>query len=515
MDIRDYLRIARVYWKFIVALTLTGLLLGAGVSAVVRPTYTSEIQLFVAIQSSGSATDLAQGNTFSQARVQSYVKTVGSPIVLQPAIESLGLSVTSDQLAKKVRATTDANTVLINISVVDSSPVQAQAIAQAVGSSLIKAVDSLEKPRSGGSSPVGLSIIKPATTPSTPSAPNTVLYILLGAVTGLILGIGGALLRSALDNRVKGEPDLRVVTDSPLLGGISYDPDAVKKPLLTQAAPHSPRAESFRQLRTNLQFANVSGLAKTIVITSSLPGEGKSTTATNLAISLSQAGQTVCLIDADLRRPMIGEYLGLERNAGLTTALVGAADVNDLLQQWGSGNLFVLTSGRIPPNPSELLGSPEMIDLIHSLEQAFDTVIVDAPPLLPVTDAAVLAQHVGGVVMVVRSQKLKQQDLAKALKSLHMVGGNLLGVVLNGLPAKGPDAYSYGYYTRRGDAPLDSGKQRKRTSGVGDEITAVDGKWLDSSVETEPVQAHTRAATTYPSPLVAKANVGSQSPEQE
>lgn len=450
MDIRDYVRIARVHWKFIVALTLMGLLLGAGASVLIKPTYTSETQLFVAIQSSGTVQELQQGNTFSQARVQSYVKTVGSPIVLQPAIDSLGLDVTSDQLATRVRATTDANTVLITISAVDGSPVQAQAIAQAVGDSLIKAVESLEKPKSGGSSAVGLSIIKPATAPSTPSAPNTPLYLLLGTVIGLGLGAGGAVLRSALDNRVTGEADLRVVTDSPLLGGISFDQDAVKKPLLTQASPQSPRAESFRQLRTNLQFANVSGQAKTIVITSSLPGEGKSTTATNLAISLSQAGQTVCLIDADLRRPMVGEYLGLERNAGLTTALVGAAEVNDLLQQWGSDSLYVLTSGKIPPNPSELLGSAEMSDLIRRLEQVFDAVIIDAPPLLPVTDAAVLAQHVGGIVMVVRSQKLKKQDLAKSLNALHMVGGNLLGVVLNGLPAKGPDSYSYGYYRQDG-----------------------------------------------------------------
>lgn len=413
---------------------------------IVKPTYTSELQLFVAIQGSGTVQELQQGNTFTQARVQSYVKTVDSPIVLQPAIDSLGLNVTSDQLATKVLATTDLNTVLINISVDDSSPVQAQAIAQAVGNSLIKAVESLEKPKSGGSSAVGLSIIKPATAPSAPSAPNTPVYLLLGTFIGLGLGAGGAIVRSVLDNRIKGEADLRAVTDAPLLGGISFDQDAVKKPLLTQTPPQSPRAESFRQLRTNLQFANVSGQAKTIVITSSLPGEGKSTTATNLAISLSQAGQSVCLIDADLRRPMVGEYLGLERNAGLTTALVGLADVNDLLQQWGSDRLYVLTSGRIPPNPSELLGSAAMSDLIRRLEQAFDAVIIDAPPLLPVTDSAVLAQHVGGIVMVARSQMLKQQDLAKSLNALDLVGGNLLGIVLNGLPAKGPDSYSYGYY---------------------------------------------------------------------
>ncbi|MDQ0922304.1 capsular exopolysaccharide synthesis family protein [Pseudarthrobacter sp. W1I19] len=498
MDIRDYVRIARGHWIFIAALTLTGLLLGAGAAVAIKPTYTSELQLFVAIQSSGTVQELQQGNTFTQARVQSYVKTVGSPIVLQPAIETLGLNVTPDQLAAKVRATTDLNTVLINISVSDSSPVQAQAITQAVGNSLIRAVELLEKPKSGGSSPVALSIIKPATTPSAPSAPNTPLYLLLGTVIGFAVGAGGAILRSLLDNRVNGETDLRRVTEAPVLGRISFDQEAMKNPLLTQTSPQSPRAESFRQLRTNLQFANISGRAKTMVITSSLPGEGKSTTATNLAISLAQAGQTVCLIDADLRRPMVGEYLGLERSAGLTTALVGSADVDDLLQQWGDGNLYVLTSGRIPPNPSELLGSAEMSELINRLEQVFDAVIIDAPPLLPVTDSAVLAQHVGGIVMVVRSQKLKQHDLEKALSALQMVEANLLGVVLNGLPAKGPDSYTYGYYSQDTQPDAAIPETRYRTSGSQHALLPDSDYSPEATLSAEMEQGPSRPATNFP-----------------
>lgn len=456
LDLHDYLRILSRNWILIVASTLACLLVGGAMSVLAKPTYTAETQLFVAIQGSGSVQELQQGNTFSQARVQSYVKTVKSPIVLQPVVDTLGLPGTPDELADKVSANTDLNTVLINISVDDNSPVQAAAIAQAVADSLIKAVDSLEKPKTGGTSPVSLSIIKPAAAPPAPSAPNTRLNLLLGIFVGLALGVGVAILRETLDNRIRGEADLRRVTDAPLLGGISFDPDAAKTPLLTQAAPQSPRAESFRQLRTNLQFANVSGQAKTVLVTSSLPGEGKSTTATNLAIALAQAGQTVCLVDADLRRPMVNEYLGLDRNAGLTTALVGAADVNEVFQPWGEDNLYVLTSGQIPPNPSELLGSQEMASLIARLEQAFDTVIIDAPPLLPVTDAAVLSQHVGGVVIVVGSQKLRVQDLQKSLSALQLVGSNILGVILNRLPNKGPDAYSYSYYSHHEEPPKKS-----------------------------------------------------------
>ncbi|WP_374113288.1 polysaccharide biosynthesis tyrosine autokinase [Pseudarthrobacter sulfonivorans] len=442
------MRILRRNWMLVIVTALAGLLVGGLASVLTKPTYTAETQLFVAIQSSGTVQELQQGNNFSQARVQSYVKTVNSPVVLQPAIDALGLNVTAQELASRVQATTELNTVLINITVTDFSPVQSAAIAQAVSNSLIQAVDELEKPKAGGTSPVRLSIIKPATAPVTPSGPNTKVNLLVAGLSGLILGVGAALLRATLDSRVRGEADLRTVTDASLLGAIAFHQDAVKKPLLTQAEAQSPRAESFRQLRTNLQFANIAGRAKTVLITSSLPGEGKSTTATNLAIALAQNGQSVCLIDADLRRPMVNEYLGLDRGAGLTTALLGEIHVDDLLQPWGGDNLFVLTTGQIPPNPSELLGSEEMRHLIERLEQAFDTVIIDAPPILPVTDAAVLSQHVGGVVVVVGTQKVKKNELARSLEALELVGAKVLGVVLNRLPARGPDAYSYGYYTQ-------------------------------------------------------------------
>ncbi|WP_314214300.1 polysaccharide biosynthesis tyrosine autokinase [Pseudarthrobacter equi] len=461
MDLREYIRILRRNWITIVAATLAGLLVGGAASMLPKPTYTAETQLFVAIQGSGSIQELQQGNTFSQARVQSYVKTVDSPVVLQPALDSLGINEDAEAVSARVKASTDPNTVLINISASDNSPVQAAALAQAIAESLIKTVDVLEKPKTGGTSPVSLSIIKPAKAPSTPTTPNTKLNLALGLILGVVAGMCVAILRTTLDSRIRGEADLRKVTAAAMLGGISFDQEATKYPLLTQVPPQSPRAESFRQLRTNLQFANVSGHAKTVLLTSSLPGEGKSTTATNLAIALAQAGQSVCLIDADLRRPMIGEYLGLERNAGLTTALVGAADVDDLLQPWGDDALFVLTSGQIPPNPSELLGSSEMRRLVDRLEGAFDTVIIDAPPLLPVTDAAVLAQHVGGVVVVVGSQRTKQQDLEKSLGALEMVEAKLLGIVMNRLPAKGPDAYAYTYYGSDASKSAQPGKRSR------------------------------------------------------
>ncbi|CCQ45014.1 tyrosine-kinase YwqD domain protein [Pseudarthrobacter siccitolerans] len=446
MELSDYLRVLRRNWITIVACTLLGLIVAGAVSLALKPTYTAQTKLFVAIQSSGSVAELQQGNTFSQARVQSYVETVGTPVVLQPAIEKLGLNITPAELSGKIEASADFNTVIISIAAVDTSPVQAAAIAQAVSDSLVSAIEKLEGSLENGPSPVKLSVITPATAPSAPSAPNSQMNLAFGLISGLIVGVGIAVLRSTMDTKVRGEADLRRVTEVPILGGISYDVDAAKKPLLTQAPTQSPRAESFRQIRTNLQFAHVSHESKAVLVTSSLPGEGKTTTATNIAIAMAEAGQSVLLIDADLRRPRVDDYLGLDRNVGLTTALIGAADVNDLLQPWGEQSLYVLTSGQIPPNPSELLGSAAMASLIGRLEQAFDAVIIDAPPLLPVTDAAVLAQQVGGVVVVVGASRVSAQDLQKSMAALKMIEANVLGAVLNLLPAKGPDSYAYSYY---------------------------------------------------------------------
>lgn len=483
LEPKDYLALMRRSWLLISTLALLGLLGGGAAALLVKPTYESETQLFVAIQNSGSVQELQQGNTFSQARVQSYVKTVTTPAVLQPVIDSLGLSESPLQLANRVKATSDLNTVLISIAVEDSSPVQAAAIAQATGTSLIKVVDSLERSDKTSESPVKLSVVTPAVAPTLATSPNTKLSLGLGLLGGLVIGLGAAVLRHRLDNRIAGESDLRTITDSPILGGISFEQEANARPLITQIPGQSPRAESFRQLRTNLQFATVGQKSAAVLVTSSLPGEGKTTTATNMAIALSQAGQSVVLVDADLRRPMVSEYLGLERNVGLTTVLIGTAELNDVLQPWGDDDLYVISSGRIPPNPSELLGSEAMVQVIHRLEATFDVVIIDSPPLLPVTDATVLSQSVGGVILVVDSKSTTQVNVQRSLQSLGLVDANLLGVVLNRLPAKGPDAYGYSYpaYSARPDevmsgsiSPTESGWAGLRRSKRDDRSFASD-----------------------------------------
>jgi len=236
------------------------------------------------------------------------------------------------------------------------------------------------------------------------------------------------------------------VTSVPILGGIVFDPKAKERPLIVHVDPRSPRAESFRSLRTNLQFLDVGRVDRSFVITSSIESEGKSTTGANLAIALADAGARVLFIDADLRRPKVADYMGVEGAVGLTDVLIGRAELADVIQPWSDGNLFVLPAGQIPPNPSELLGSARMAELIAEFNRQFDVVIFDTPPLLPVTDAAILAKNVGGAIIVVAAGRTHKNQLKGAIAALGNVGAPISGLVLTMLPTKGPDAYGYGHY---------------------------------------------------------------------
>ncbi len=229
-----------------------------------------------------------------------------------------------------------------------------------------------------------------------------------------------------------------------------------------QSDPHGPRAEAFRSLRTNLQFVDVANHPRSIVFTSSLPGEGKTTTAANLAISMAAAGARVCAIEGDLRRPRLLRYMGLEGSVGLTNVLIGQAELADVLQPFGDTSLQVLGAGQIPPNPSELLGSETMASLISTLEKMFDYVIIDAPPVLPVTDATVLSTLTGGTVVVAGCGVVNKEQLTRSLEALRGVKGDVMGIVVNRNPTHGAHAESY--YYREGYAPQTAEPSRKGRS---------------------------------------------------
>jgi polysaccharide biosynthesis transport protein len=459
MDLRDYGRMLRKRWLLIVAFVVLGTAAGYAVSALATPVYEAQTQLFVSAQSSDATlADANQGGLFTQQRVKSYAQIVNTPAVLAPVIAQLHLTMSTDELARRVSASAPLDTVLINVAVDDPSPARARDIANAVSAEFADQVRVLETPVGGGSAPVNLTVVKQADLPLAPVSPRTKVNLVLGFLLGLAVGVGVAVLRDSLDTTIKRVEDLQKITGAGTLGMIAYDHDAGKQPLVTAIDPTSQRSESFRTLRTNLQFVDIDHPPRTVVITSAVAGEGKSTTACNLAITLAQAGIRVALVESDLRRPKIAEYLGVEGSVGLTSVLIGRATLDDALQTWGRSGLAVLASGPIPPNPSELLGSGHMVALLRQLQQRYDVVIIDAPPLLPVTDAAVLSRICDGAVIVVRYGKTKREQLERTANALATVDARILGTVMNMAPTKGPDAYAYGYgygysYKARGDRP--------------------------------------------------------------
>jgi capsular exopolysaccharide synthesis family protein len=457
VELRDYIRILRSSWVLIVALTLVGVAAAAGYSLLQTPQYSSSAKVFVSTSNGSTVSELQQGNTFTQQRVKTYSDLVTTPIVLLPVVNELQLDTTGEALAKQISASAPLDTTLIEITAVNSDPALAADLATAVSQSLTQVVSNIESteaaaPAAEGEaatttpSPVRLTLVQHAAVPQSPMSPNVPLNIVLGALVGLALGVGAAVLKATLDTRIRNERDVELITETPIIGGIVYDPKAKERPLIVHADPQSPRAESFRTLRTNLQYLEPGRGDRAFVITSSIESEGKSTTTANLAIALADAGARVILVDADLRRPKVDSYMGIEGAVGLTDLLIGRAELQDVIQRWGRNQLYVLPAGRIPPNPSELLGSTQMFKVLEELKGAFDVVLFDAPPLLPVTDAAVLARSVGGAIVVVAAGRAHKQHLRGAIAALENVDAPVSGIVMTMLPTKGPDAYGYGRY---------------------------------------------------------------------
>ena len=244
---------------------------------------------------------------------------------------------------------------------------------------------------------------------------------------------------------MREEADIRPISKEPMLGALPMDKAKTDQATIDRD-PHSGYAEAIRRLRTNLMFVDVTTAKHSFIVTSAMPGEGKTTTTVNLAMAMATTGGRVLLIDGDLRNPSVARTLGIEGGAGLTTVLLGQAGVDDVVQRWRDTSLHVLTAGAIPPNPSELLGSEPMRELFDKLAHEFDFILIDSPPVVPVVDAVLLDRLTGGTLMVVASHKTKKRDLASAVKQLDTVGAKLVGFALNFVPVSESDARRYGYY---------------------------------------------------------------------
>lgn len=443
VELQHYLSILRDRW--ISALVAAALVFGAvaAFTLLQTPEYQATNRVFVQTQAGSNVADLNSGASFASQQITSYADVATSPLVLDPVIQELGLETTAEQLSNRVVTTIPPDTLILEITATDADPIQAAAIADATSDSLRTQVSDLEA--NGDDAAVNLTVISPAVEPSNPSSPTIPRNIAIGLLVAVLAGIAAAIIRDLVDNRIRRTDDIEKFFERPVIAAIPSSRDAAQMPLIAAEHPQSMQAEAFRSLRTNLQFMGLTGENRSVLFTSSLPGEGKSSSAINLAYVVAQAGHRVLLIDADLRRPSIANYLGLESGAGLTTVLSGRANLADVTQPLDTEGVEVLTAGPIPPNPSELLGSKDMENVLAAAQAAFDFIVIDTAPLLAVTDAVVLSRHAGGTVVVAQSDRVRRPQLGQSLEKLDTVEARLLGIVLNRVHAGSRGAYSYNY----------------------------------------------------------------------
>ena len=452
MDLRDLLSVLRARWIVIVAATLVGGLLALGMSLLTTPTYQSRVQFYVTVSAGDSAAAAYQGSLGAQQRVRSYAELVKTSDIAQEVVDATGVDLGAGDVADAASATADANTVLLAVAVSDANPDRALRIAEGYGEVLPEAINRLEVPDGGGPALAKLTVVNPPALPTAPVAPRTEQNVAIGLVLGLLAGIGIALLVNTLDRRVKSKVQLEEITGKPVVGSIPFRQDEDKEEGAKHIVPfregHSPAAESFRRLRTNLQFLNVDNPPRVFVLTSSVATEGKSETAINLSLALSESGNRVLLIEADLRRPLVVSYMSMPDRVGLTNILTGQANFADVVQETRYDGVDLLACGPLPPNPSELLASEVARQLFEDLRGKYDYVIIDSPPLLPVTDGSLLAQITDGALLVVRSHRTTTDQVAQAVDNLQKADAMLLGLVTvaNKPSKKGSSGYYDSYY---------------------------------------------------------------------
>lgn len=533
MEIRRYWQILRRWWWLLLAATF----IAAGSTFLatrsIPKTYGSRARVMVGESIQSRNPDWVSISTAQQLAL-TYAELATTRPVLQGVIDTLGLQAAPDMLRGMVSVKPVQGTQILDIAVVDTDPVRAAAIANAVAEQLIqqgpggasspdanirrdvqeqlqdlksridfareeirnleaaivkedsaRAIAELKNRRDllqqqvsqwqstyaqlysayTGNQANTLEIVERAEPNYAPIGPNTTTNIALAAAIGALLAVGAILLLEYLDDTVKSGEEIAALTGSSFLGivpRIRSGIDAADS-LVTLHEPQSGFAECMRVLRTNLQFSSLDRPLHTILVTSPQPTEGKSTTAANLAVVMAQAGRRVAIVDTDLRRPVLHRMFGTPNTWGLTSILMGSN------QQTGGNfsptileNLLFIPSGPLPPNPSEILSSKRMESFLAQTQQLADVIIFDSPPLLTVSDSAVLAARVDGVVLVADCGGTRREALQKAVESLRQVGANLLGTVLNRVSTRSDGYYYYYSHYYSGEEGRRKKTRRKR-----------------------------------------------------
>lgn len=428
MNVRDYLRVARQYWWVIVSVlaVVVGFTVYASSSA--TPMYRSSAAIYVSPEGE-TPNELSQGTSFLQGQMASYAELVSTSAVLEPVLDELGLDITAQELSRSVSATASNDSVILRVTATSEYPEVAAQKAEAVAASLSDRIAALSPTRADGTSSVAVVTVQEANVPTAPYSPKTGRNFVAALVAGLLLGYLIALAWALLDTRIRSTEQVRAVVKAPVLAEVPATKDT--------KGVRGPFAEAFHRLCANLDFVGVGERPLLLVVTSTVPGEGKSTAALNLARACSSSGQRVLLIDADMRRPTLHARLGVDSNVGLSTVLVGKFTLREATLTVGrKGTLDFLPSGIEPPNPTQLLGSTAMDGLLAQARSEYDIVIIDSPPVLPVVDALVLAHKTNHALLITRLSKVKRDELQQATETFENSNVQLLGMVINGVPGQ-------------------------------------------------------------------------------
>lgn len=444
MDFRAYLRALRKSWLLIAASTVLGLLIGLVLLLLTPPTYASNVTFYISSPVAPN-TNAQSAGEFAQDRVTSYVQLLQSDRLAEAVAVEAGLPVS--EVREKISASAEASTVVLTAQVTDSDQQRAVRIAGALAVAFPELVDVLDN-AGRTTDVVTANLTSGPSDDRSPVAPSPVLYLGMGLLLGLVVGVAAAVARALLDQSVQGTAELAELTGAPVIGSLHHDSRVKRTPLVSQD-PRSVRAEEFRRLRTNLRFIDATQQADVLVVTSPAGQEGKSFVSANLALSMAEDGRRVLLMDADLRRPSLATLLGRPSDSGLSNVLAGQVRVWDATQEWEQPHLAFLPSGEIPPSPAELLGAPQMIDLLAELRQHYDKIIIDSPPVLPVADASLLAAVADGVILVVHEGRATRASVRAASEALHNAGARVVGAVSNG--RRGTAAETSEYSSRAPD----------------------------------------------------------------
>lgn len=457
MNFQTVFRVVKRRWRILVFVPLAVVAFAALLTALAPRVYNSSTETFFTASGGSTNSDMVSGTTYAQTQVSSYMELVTSNIVLGPVIANLELDTDPASLANQINVSVVDGTAVMEISAAANSPENAARLTSEVTNQFVDTVQRMETPPDSTTSNIDATVIREAIVPTGPSSPIVWQNILMALAVGIVIALIVVYLRERADPVIRSEDEFSELTDLPVLGRIPVESKKAGRGIGGESG--TPRVEAFNTLRTNLQFVQTAGSSNAFVVTSARPEEGKSMTVANLAASLDGSGRKVLIIEADLRRPKLASYLGLVGSAGLTNVLVGNSNFDDVIQPYGSGNVQVLAAGHIPPNPVELLASPAMGAFLDAVKKEFDLVIVDAPPLLAVTDAAVLSRQAENAIVLIGLGVSERGDLMRSLENLDRVDANVVGVIVNRVPTvESPNAYNYE------PIPSDDNQRRVRPS---------------------------------------------------